>query len=382
MQSKKAVPLIYPLDNHTIKENTEYKERTTRPLPDSGVRKFGQLITAKDWEEVRSKDSPSQQDEALQAVLARMLEVALPTKTVRLRYTDKPYITKEIKVIDRRRRREYDKNGKSQKYLHLTQVYKRKLDKETQKYLNKNVRALMETEPGRAYCILKRLGAKPGDTIDAATFDLPEHVSLGLTAVQSADRIAEKFSEISREYPALDMNILPTRVVQSLQNSKNTSKPVVSEYLVDQKMKMAKNTRGGVPGDLPIKLAKEFTPELAAPAAIIYNNIIQTGKWPDRWKEERGIPLNKVKPNQPKDEGELRIISLTPFLSKTFERIIIDWILEYVGSQLDWSQFGGRKGSSCSHYLIDFITYILFNQDLKQPKAILAALVDFEKAFN
>ena len=28
------------------------------------------------------------------------------------------------------------------------------------------------------------------------------------------------------------------------------------------------------------------------------------------------------------------------------------------------------------------ITFILYNQDLKEPKAVLAAMVDFEKAFN
>ena len=28
------------------------------------------------------------------------------------------------------------------------------------------------------------------------------------------------------------------------------------------------------------------------------------------------------------------------------------------------------------------ITYILYNQDLKEPKAVLTAMVDFEKAFN
>ena len=47
-----------------------------------------------DWEEVRQEESPTQQDEALQAVLARLLEDSLPTKTVKLRHTDKPYITR------------------------------------------------------------------------------------------------------------------------------------------------------------------------------------------------------------------------------------------------------------------------------------------------
>ena len=98
--------------------------------------------------------------------------------------------------------------------------------------------------------------------------------------------------------------------------------------------------------------------------------------------KKKGIPLNKVKPKQPESESELRIISLTPFIGKMFERIVIDWLMHYVGSEIDWSQYGGIKGRSSSHYIIDMITYILYNQDLKEPKAVLTAMVDFEKALN
>ena len=157
---------------------------------------------------------------------------------------------------------------------------------------------------------------------------------------------------------------------------------MISQRLVEDKIDKANNTKGGVPGDLPVKLAKEFGPELAVPATKIFNNIVQTGKWPVRWKVENGIALNKVKPLQPESESELRIISMTPFLSKSFESIVMDWLLHFVGEKLDWSQFGGIKGSSSSHYLIDMITYILYNQDLKEPQAVVATMVDFEKAFN
>ena len=60
----------------------------------------------------------------------------------------------------------------------------------------------------------------------------------------------------------------------------------------------------------------------------------------------------------------------------------MDWLLHFVGNKLDWRHFEGIRGSSSSHYLIDMITYILYNQDLKEPKAVVAAMVDFEKAFN
>ena len=39
----------------------------------------------------------------------------------------------------------------------------------------------------------------------------------------------------------------------------------------------------------------------------------------------------------------------------------------------------GMKGSSVTHYLIDFINFVLYNQDSKD---ILAVAVDFSKAFN
>ena len=81
-------------------------------------------------------------------------------------------------------------------------------------------------------------------------------------------------------------------------------------------------------------------------------------------------------------EDDLRIISLTPFFSKTFEQIVLDWLLVYVSDQLDPFQYGGRKGSSINHYLIDLISFILLNQDLPETRAVLATMVDFSKAFN
>ena len=44
--------------------------------------------------------------------------------------------------------------------------------------------------------------------------------------------------------------------------------------------------------------------------------------------------------------------------------------------------YGGTKGNSITHYLIEFINFILSNQDDTAPIAILACMVDFAKAFN
>ena len=90
--------------------------------------------------------------------------------------------------------------------------------------------------------------------------------------------------------------------------------------------------------------------------------------------------LKKV--NNPEDESMLRIISITHQMSTLMERFFIDWLMEFVGDKLDRDQFGGQKGHSVSHYLIEIINFVSYNQDLSKPLTTLLAGVDLSKGFN
>ena len=50
--------------------------------------------------------------------------------------------------------------------------------------------------------------------------------------------------------------------------------------------------------------------------------------------------------------------------------------------KIDFRQYGGAKGNSITHYLIEFLNFILTKQDSFDQTAILACMVDFKKAFN
>ena len=64
------------------------------------------------------------------------------------------------------------------------------------------------------------------------------------------------------------------------------------------------------------------------------------------------------------------------------ESFVIKWLNEAIGHKIDLTQYGGFKGQSTSHYLIDLVNFVLYNQDLKNPHATLAVMYDFYKAFN
>ena len=154
------------------------------------MRQFGQWIVKEEWEGVKDDLSPSDQATYFEKVVMDKLNTFCPEKTLRLSSQDKPWVNSEIKQIDRQKSREWTKRGKTLKYQELAKKFKQKYEIEAEKYLNKNVTELMESKPGQAYSVLKRMGAQPGDCIDSNTFTLPSHERESLTDAQSAERIA------------------------------------------------------------------------------------------------------------------------------------------------------------------------------------------------
>ena len=80
------------------------------------------------------------------------MDVIFPQKTVKLTVNvDKPFITSELKSLDRQIKRVYRKQNKSAKYWRLKKLFTNKYDKATTAYLEKNVRSVKEDDPGTVY---------------------------------------------------------------------------------------------------------------------------------------------------------------------------------------------------------------------------------------
>ena len=379
--SDHSVPIATPLAMSSASTPREYVTRWYRPLPESGINEFGQWICSENWQDMQGDLNPTEQVGVFENIVNQKLDVILPQKSVKLNpHVDKPYITAELKKLDRQVKREYKKCGKSEKYTRLKDSYDKKLRHAANTYLEKNVRSLKEDDPGKAYRSLRKMSSQPGDCSGDDSFDLLSHLEDNLTNEQSREKIANHFAKISQEYTPLDMKLLSKNVQEKIKSAEISKLPHISDYQVYEKIRKSKKPRSSVPGDLPRRLVQEFGPELAAPAGLIFRNIVQSGHWPQPWRVEYGTPLKKQ--DNPVSEDQLRIISLTSYLSKVFEQFVIDGLLEYVGPQLDWGQYGGVRGSSITHYLVDFVNFVLYNQDLKTPHATLAVMIDFQKAFN
>ena len=74
--------------------------------------------------------NPTNLTELFQYYSTEVLNIFCPQKMVYSRPCDLPYITENMKIIKRHIMREYEKRGKSTKYLELKESFKRKMETE------------------------------------------------------------------------------------------------------------------------------------------------------------------------------------------------------------------------------------------------------------
>ena len=127
-------------------------------------------------------------------------------------------------------------------------------------------------------------------------------------------------------------------------------------------------------------LIKQIAQPLSYPLALIINQSLKTGIFPDCLKLAKGIPIYK------KDDLTLfdnyRPISLLPIISKIFERIVFNQIYTYFTSNnlLYDSQHGFRMLHSTETASLEFIDKIYMSLD--NGLTPLALFLDPSKAFD
>ena len=155
--------------------------------------------------------------------------------------------------------------------------------------------------------------------------------------------------------------------------------PVITPGQVLKSLNNIKTKKATHPSDIPSKIVKEFAVELTEPLSHIVNVCLQTGIFPDVWKQSSVTPIPKVP--KAKTLDKLRPISLTKLFGKIFEKFLADWTLEDFSPHIDLKQYGNMPKSSTTHYLVDLVDTVLKGIDKPGCYGSLCA-IDFTKAFD
>ena len=114
-----------PISSSKSQRKCEARKIEVRPLPESLILKFGEVIANEKWEFLSPEMSSTDLVDAYENYTLNLLSDVFPLKTVTISDKDKPYFTEELRKLRRQRQRLYCKDERSPQY----EIAKTKFDK-------------------------------------------------------------------------------------------------------------------------------------------------------------------------------------------------------------------------------------------------------------
>ena len=349
-----------------LQQNSEpIKKQYTRRFPDSRIREFGSWITQQDWHEVIDAVGTDNKCDIFYEIIWKKIDELFPLKKRRTHPNDKPWMNEKIKDLIGDRQKAH-RAGNDQLRKKLAATISQEIKQAKCDYHATQMERISKAEPRNWFNHMKRiLGTKQKDSLN----NIQE---LAHSPEGCADIINKHFAAINSTLPPLRQDQLPAYLPA------RPSPISVSEHQVYRLLNNIPTSKAPGPGDIPPRLLKEFGPELAKPFCDIFNSSLHEGVFPRRWKKAFAVPVPKTA--SPNTLDDIRPVSLTPNPGKTLERIVAEEVWKTIYPQLDPRQYGNVKGSSCLHYLVDFIDFASSNVD--KGNEVAAVTIDLRKAFD
>lgn len=307
--------------------------------------------------------------------LLDMLDKHIPSKYKSSRH-NLPWLTNEIKRMIRRKQRKFNlakKTGNQHDwkcYKDLKMLVRNKLRKAHADYTNHTLTTALEEgnhKPFWGYIKCQKMDAggvaplkKDGKLYSSST-DKAEILSEQFSSVFTRDQMDAIAHLPGHDYPSID-------------------KLTVTEEGVAKLLSKLSPFKASGPDDIPNRLLKELSTELAPAMTALFNQSLQTGQLPQEWKLANVSPIYKKEDKH--IAANYRPISLTCVCSKLLEHIVVSHLLRHNDkhSILTPLQHGFRqKHSTVSQLLLTVTDLAKYHDDDKQ---VDIGILDFSKAFD
>ena len=365
-KSDHRIVLFKPISSLEQKTTRQTRIIKVRPITQSGIENMRNWLMEQTGKNVFEAETSHKKAEIFQNTLMEQFEINFPETNRKLNSDDSPWITHQLKKLDRKRKRIYSKERRSEKWAKLDKVFKDEVKKAKKTFYHKMIADLRKKKPSQWYSSLKRISGFDQNRQNVIIEEINH-----LSDEKQAEKIADFFSSIPNEYEALkDQDI-------DIPEFKKDEIPQFQPNQVWLLLTKVRTNKATVPGDLPARLIKEFAAFLAEPLTDIINTSLIRGEYPSIYKFEYSTPVPKVFP--PEKVIQMRNISGLLTFDKIMEKLISD-----MKKKNDPSQYGNEKGTSINHYLIKMIHKILTALDKNTKRetfAVVANMIDWNSAF-
>ena len=347
------------------KDAIKWEVFTHRPYNDKGAEAFVRELSEMSWDTVYAEETSNAMAAKYQSLMDDLMDKHFPMKTTRRKETDLPWINNVGKKMIKKKNAIYKAEGKSDRWIKQCSKVEKYLEGRRQGFLQRQRDKFSGPDAARNFfknVKSYKSAEKPKEfSIQTLRPDKSE--------AEVAEEAAHFFNRISNEFTPLEPGDIPSTYHRDI--------PLLSPANVADIIKNAKKPNSMVKGDIFPKIVNRCAIYIAWPLSAIYNKIITTYIWPAEWKREHVTIIPKK--TMPEDFGDMRNISCTLFVSKIFEKYVQQLISEEI--ELRPNQYGGRKGCSTTHMIIEILQQMCENAEDYRSSTVLCA-IDYAKAFN
>ena len=333
----------------------------------------GEAVQAIEWQSILDDGSPA---DRLNTTISGILSRFVPSKVIKVRSRDRPWFTEACRAAHNRKQAAFHRWARNhspvnweeyrQARNHATVVFN-----QAELNFNQHLKEKLSNS-SNSHSWWKNL-KRSLFGVDEAILPLKKpDGSLTFAPLEKANLLADYFkSKMSRDEVQIPSGCFPCPKLNSIAFRSSEIRKLLQNL----------DEYGGVDsnGIFP-SFFKRFSDIFAPKLAAVFRKLIQSGQFPDCWKVASITPLPKEGSScNPKD---YRPISITPILSKVFERVLAHRLSSFIESEgvLPSTQFGYRKGLGTTDALLTMSTDI--QSALKEGMEVRAVAIDFSAAFD
>ena len=306
----------------------------------------------------------------------------IPNRIIKIRPTDKPWITHEVKINIRKRNRLYKSYKRSKNPIHEA------IWKEAAKTTNfiMNQAKLAHTEKIKSLLSNISIGEKSYWKIAKEVYGSKKII--GIPAITDDNKTITTSSEKAQcfnKYFTEQQTLPPLPFNQQLPPIEflTDSRLEYIQCTTDEITKILKSLDTGKangPDGISNKILKETAESIASPLSNLINKSLDMCKVPNAWKGANVCPIHK---KQDKSiVSNYRPISLLSCVGKVQERVVYRHLYDYLATNnlLTWKNSGFKELDSAVNQLI-YITDKIYKA-LESGKEICMVFLDVSKAFD
>ena len=300
---------------------------------------------------------------------------SIPSKLSTVRH-NLPWMTAEIKRLCSKKRRVYQKAKKGSAghqalFTKLQNATRDALRKAHWSYVNGILQASQETGDNKNFWRYVKAQKQDTTGVSPLRFDGNLHSDSAGKAKALSEQFSSVFTEDTPEtadlraegpsYPPIPELIIREEGIEKLLSGLNPSK-------------------ASGPDQVPARLLKELSKELAPVVTALYKQSFDTGDVPEEWTTAWITPV--FKKGSRSDPANYRPVSLTCILCKLMEHVLCTHIRGHLERHgiLTPEQHGFRGKHSCETQLLMTTHELLKERDVGHQVDV--AILDFSKAFD